>query len=73
MKKENEIKRKTIWKEEKQEKEGQSRIGPSHGRKWSLVGSLWNTVWIYLSFLSEPRTQAYITCCKSLFWLNMDT
>ena len=25
------------------------------------------------TFLSEPRTQAYITYLKSPFWLNMDT
>ena len=41
--------------------------------KWSLVWSPWNTVWAYLSFLSEPRTQAYITYLKSPFWLNVDT
>ena len=27
----------------------------------------WNTVWAYLSFLSEPRTQAYITYLKVHF------
>ena len=42
------------WRETK--KEDQSRIGPSHDEKWSLVWSPWNTVWAYLSFLSEPRT-----------------
>ena len=35
--------------------------------------SPWNTIWAYLSFLSEPRTQAYITYLKSPFWLNLDT
>ena len=35
--------------------------------------SPWNTVWAYLSFLSEPRTQAYNTYLKSPFWLNVDT
>ena len=41
--------------------------------KLSLVWSPWNTVWAYLSFLSEPRTQAYITYLKNPFWLNVDT
>ena len=35
--------------------------------------SPWNTVWAYLSFLSEPRIQAYITYLKSPFWLNINT
>ena len=35
--------------------------------------SPWNTIWACLSFLSEPRTQAYITYLKSPFWLNVDT
>ena len=35
--------------------------------KWSLVWSPWNTVWAYLSFFSEPRTQAYITYLKVHF------
>ena len=76
MKKENEIKRKkkrvdSKWREIK--KEDESRIDPSRDEKWSLVWSPWNTIWAYLSFLSEPRTQAYITCCKSPFWFNIDT
>ena len=41
--------------------------------KWSVVWSPWNTIWVYLSFLSKPRTQAHITYLKSSFWLNVDT
>ena len=63
------------WKWRETRKEDQSRIGPSCDKKndpWSNLLPR-NTIWAYLSFLSEPRTQAYITCCKSPFWLNMDT
>ena len=67
MKKENEMKRKNELKWRKTKKEDQSRFGPSHDEKWFLVWSPWNTVWAYLSFLSEPQTHAYITYLKSPF------
>ena len=67
--KKNRESKKNEWKREmnkKTMKKVHSWIDP-----W--LRSPWNTFWAYLSFLSKPRTLAYITYLKSSFWLNVDT
>ena len=67
--KENRESKKNEWKREMNEKTMKNDLAWNDPR----LRSPWNTVWAYLSFLSKPRTHAYITYLKSPFWLNVDT
>ena len=69
-------KKKMLKKKELREMDNQKRDKWKHNEKWSFMK--WSLVKITLKhnlglLILSLGTQAYITCCKSLFWLNVDT